>query len=302
LSKQLIDYHAQLERLKARGLQVRDEPFALHCLAHHNDYRLSAYSFPFTIQGDPDTFLPGTGFEQIWELYNFDCELRKLIIEACKHVEISVRSRWAYEVGRQLGPQAYEDPTNFPRFRDHAGSLQKLDDEITRSRETFITHYQTNYQTARPEVWVMIEVASFGTISKLLKFTHPPRLRQDIADSYQLDEKTLCSLFHHLSILRNTAAHHSRIWNRKFTFQVQLPRRKPAGLYPNFYETAADRESSTRKIYNTLVLLIHCLQIIEPRGDWPQRLQAHLQTLPPNRLPDMGFPADWQQRPIWENL
>lgn len=302
MSKTPLDYQAQLDLLKARGLVVNDEPFALHCLAHHNYYRLSAYRFPFTVQGDPDTFLPDTTFEQIWQLYDFDRGLRKLIIEACKRVEISVRSRWAYEIGHQLGPQAYEDASHFPKFKSHAQTMQKLDEEISRSHELFVQHYQQKYNTTRPEVWVVVEVASFGTISKLLKFTDPPRLRQDIADSYQIDEKTLCSLFHHLSILRNTAAHHSRIWNRKFTFMVQLPKKKPAGLYPNFYDDPAHQTGKSRKLYNSLVLLIHCLQIIEPRGDWPQRLVAHLQTLPANLIPDMGFPADWQTRPIWKSI
>jgi abortive infection bacteriophage resistance protein len=210
MSKMPLSYQAQLDLFKSRGLIVNNEAFALHCLAHHNYYRLSAYRFPFTVQGDPDSFLPDTTFEQIWQLYDFDRGLRKLIIEACKRVEISVRSRWAYEIGHQLGPQAYEDARNFPKFRGHAKTMQKLDEEMSRSHELFVQHYQKKYNTTRPEVWVTIEVASFGTISKLLKHTAPPRLRQDIADTYRLDEKTLCSLFHHLSILRNTAAQHSR--------------------------------------------------------------------------------------------
>ena len=301
MSKTPLDYSNQLARLRSRGLIVNDENFARHCLANYNYYRLSAYRFPFTAQGDPDTFLPGTTFEQIWQLYDFDRELRKLVIEACKRVEISVRSRWAYEVGHQLGPQAYEAPRHFPCFREHAKALQTLDNEIQRSHETFITHYRNNYGTSRPEVWVVVEVASFGTISKLLKFTTPPRIRQDVADTYQLDEKTLCSFFHHLNVLRNTAAHHGRIWNRKFTFSVKLPKKKPVGLYPNFYQDPAD-QGKTRKLYNSLVLLIHCVRIIEPRGDWPQRLLAHLHSLPPHLIPDMGFPPDWQQRPIWVGI
>ena len=300
MSKTPLSYQAQIDLLKSRGLIVDDEPFALHCLAHHNYYRLSAYRFPFTVQGDPDTFLPHTNFEQIWQLYDFDRGLRKLIIEACKRMEISVRSRWAYEIGHQLGPQAYEDACHFPKFRGHTKTMERLDEEVIRSKELFVPHYRQKYNTIRPEVWVAIEVASFGTISKLLKYTEPPRLRQDIADTYQLDEKTLCSLFHHLSILRNTAAHHSRIWNRKFTFSIKLPRKKPAGLFPNFYKVPGTKPGDTEKLYNALVLLIHCVKIIEPDGDWPQRLIAHLQTLPIELTPDMGFPADWQQRPIWQ--
>ncbi|MCC6882555.1 MAG: Abi family protein, partial [Verrucomicrobiales bacterium] len=64
-------YQEQLDLLKARGLVVSDEPTALHCLEHHNYYRLSPYRFPFTQPGNRDAFQPGTTFEQIWALYTF---------------------------------------------------------------------------------------------------------------------------------------------------------------------------------------------------------------------------------------
>jgi hypothetical protein len=42
--------------------------------------------------------------------------------------------------------------------------------------------------------------------------------------------------------------------------------------------------------------------VIEPGANWPHRLTRHLLTLKPNLLPHMGFPADWQQRPLWAHL
>lgn len=91
-------YREQLDILKARGLVVHNEPFALHCLEHHNYYRLSPYRFPFTHPGNRDIFLPSTSFEALWKLYAFDRKLPHLVIEACKSVEVSLRARWAYEV------------------------------------------------------------------------------------------------------------------------------------------------------------------------------------------------------------
>lgn len=49
-------YLEQLEILKARGLIIVDEALALHCLMHHNYYRLSAYRFPLTSPGNSDQF------------------------------------------------------------------------------------------------------------------------------------------------------------------------------------------------------------------------------------------------------
>lgn len=40
--------------------------------------------------------------------------------------------------------------------------------------------------------------------------------------------------------------------------------------------------------------------VIEPNANWPRRLLHHLQTLKPDLHPHMGFPTDWQQRPIWQ--
>lgn len=103
-------YQEQLEILKSRGLEIPDEVRALHYLAHHNYYRLTAYRIPFTQPGNPDQFLPGTTFDDLWNLYHFDRTLRQIVNEAVKRVEISARARWAYVLGHGYGAQAYENP------------------------------------------------------------------------------------------------------------------------------------------------------------------------------------------------
>lgn len=302
MTKPAKTYQEQLDTLKSRGLAVSDEPFAIHCLKHHNYYRISAYRFPFTVSGNPDQFKPGITFQQLWELYCFDRALRQLVLEACKRVEISVRSRWAYEVGHQLDPLAYLESRHFKNPLLHARAITNLDDEMKRSREDFIIHHQTTLGMPWPPVWVAVEVASFGTISNLVSQLVSPHIRQTIANTYQLDEKTFCSLFHHLSVLRNTAAHHSRLWNRKFAVTFQLPRKKPAYLWDNFCNDPLHGVGRERKLYNSLVLLIHLMQVIEPATHWPQRLQRLMQTLDPALIKDMGVPHDWQARPIWQGL
>lgn len=293
-------YEEQITLLESRGLSVPDHASAIQWLRHHNYYRLSAYRFPFTKKGDPDTFLPGTTFDQIRALYRFDAQLRQLLFEACKCIEISIRARWAYEVGHQLGPLGYRDKRHFSRADDHDRAMERLQSEIQRSNEEFIRHHRDRLQMPWPPVWVISEVASFGTISRLLTNTLPPRLRQDIADTYSLDEKTLCSLIHHLTVLRNMVAHHSRVWNRGLTFLVKLPKKKPKDLGPNFH--VKPDKGNRRRLYNTLVLLVYLIQCIEPNHSWPTRCSMHLMTLDPNLIPSMGFPPDWRTRPIWAGI
>ena len=299
MSKPALIYQQQLDLLKSRGLTVPDEPLALRVLEHHNYYRLSAYRFSFTVPGHSDQFRPGVTFTQLWELYQFDSSFRLLIAEACKRVEISARSHWAYEVGRQLGPLAYLENQHFLDALIHARTLTKLDSEMSRSKEEFIKHHKQTLRMPWPPAWVVVEIASFGNTSNLIGQLKNPSLRQAIADPYQLDETVFCSLLHHLSVLRNTAAHHSRLWNRQFTVVVQLPRRKPAHLYVNF---ALPGVGNQRRIHDSLILLVHLLQCIEPTTDWPARLIRLLKTLDPALIPEMGFPPDWKIRPLWQGL
>jgi abortive infection bacteriophage resistance protein len=301
MSKPAKTYQEQLDLLKSRGLIVQNEPFALHCLEHHNYYRLSPYRFPFTLPGNRDAFAPGVTFEQLWKLYIFDRKLRHLVIEACKGVEISLRAHWAYQVGHFLGPLGYLDNQHFSLPLVHARTLVKLHDEMERSREEFIQHHRANLFMQWPPAWVIVEVASFGNISNLLSQLRQSSIRQAVANPFGMDEQTFCSLMHHLSVLRNSAAHHSRLWNRRFVIKFKLPKKKPIHLVPNFFVDPAMPKKQA-KIHNSLVLLVHLMTCIEPSSDWQERLIRLLLSVDPQLIPEMGFPTDWKNRPLWQSL
>ena len=125
-------------------------------------------------------------------------------------------------------------------------------------------------------------------------------MRERIAKHFKLNEPTFASLINNARHLRNICAHHSRLWNRKLTAKITPPEKHPAELIENVQHFPKSEDDQSRRIYNSLVLLIHCMRIIQPRSDWPNRLQNHLKTLPTKFMPEMGFQKDWQQRPIWE--
>ncbi|MHB8771404.1 MAG: Abi family protein [Syntrophales bacterium] len=289
-------YPEQLQILKSRGLGVTDESEALHILEHHNYYRLSAYRFPLAEQDNPDRFLPGVTFDTLWRLYCFDRELRQLVSEACKRIEISVRARWAYVLGHAYGPQAYEDSNHFKSTYWHTEHLKSLDTELDRSDEVFVSHYRNKYGMNRPPIWAACEVMSFGLLSRFYSNIRHDRDKKRISQTYQLSIDGLKSLLEHAVYLRNLCAHHSRLWNRRFTITVALPDSRPSWLIPNF------NPQRDRRIYNSLVLLVHMLLVIEPKTHWPHRLACHLLTLNPKLIPHMGFPEDWQARMLWQNL
>ncbi len=283
-SKPAKTYEEQLAILEGRGLTVENRSFALHCLAHHNYYRISAYRFPLTEPGKPDRFLPGTTFGNMWGLYCFDRQLRTLVMEALKRLEISVRSHWAYILGHEYGAQAYEIPSVFRNAQRHTSALNRLDDELARSHEVFVSHFKNKHNTHRPPIWAVCEIMTFGLLSRFYENIGHEHDRKKIAGIYGISPDLMKSLLEHGVYIRNLCAHHARLWNRRFTITVAIPKRHPSTIANSV------NPLSRRNVYNTLVFLAHIVDIVEPQNQWTHRLMALLreQQLPVTEK--MGFP------------
>jgi len=288
-------YDEQLDILKARGLTVGDPRLALHCLEHCNYYRLSAYRFPLTVPGNPDQFLSDATFEKLWGLYCFDRQLRLLVMEAVKRLEISVRAHWAYVLGHRYGHDAFENPAVFRNSHRHTAAMAKLDDELARSHEVFVSHFQQKYGIRRPPIWATCEIMSFGLLSRFYENIRRDSDRKAISRIYGVSPDHLKSLLEHAVYIRNLCAHHARLWNRRFTITVSLPQHQPGPVVASLHP------SEDRRLYNTLVLLAHVIDIVEPRNHWAHRLLAlfRAQSIPVTG--QMGFPPDWEARPMWAN-
>lgn len=290
-TKPATSYAQQIELLRARGMLIADAAAATHYLQHLNYYRLGAYWLPFENDHAAHQFRPGTRFEDVLNLYVFDRELRLLLLDAIERFEVSARAQWAYQLAHAHGPHAHLMP-ELARRRDHwQFNLDKLSSEVERSDETFISHLLKTYTEELPPAWAVCEVMSLGLLSRWYGNLKPGATRRAIARVYGLDETVFQSWLHHLTFIRNTCAHHSRLWNREFTITAELPRSKPAHLVGEFVP-------SSRKLYNTLVMLLHLMDQIAPHHHWRQRLKA---LLAQHAVPvaAMDFPHGWEGRAIW---
>src|SRR5699024_6056657 len=88
-------------------------------------YRLSAYWSPYRelLREEPpirgDNFLPGTTFEDIAALYEFDRKLRTLVHDGIERIEIGLRTQLNEYLGAVGGALAYQDPAHFRPHFDH---------------------------------------------------------------------------------------------------------------------------------------------------------------------------------------
>ena len=80
-TKPHLPYEDQVDLLTRRGLDCPDRDRALLWLKRIGYYRLSAYFIPFK-DAATGSFRSGITFEQIIDLYKFDVDLRRLVLEA----------------------------------------------------------------------------------------------------------------------------------------------------------------------------------------------------------------------------
>ncbi|WP_417276821.1 Abi family protein [Castellaniella sp.] len=291
-AKPATTYAEQVDILERRGMRIDDHMAAEFYLQHLNYYRLSAYWLPFEATHTPHAFVAGTRFTDALNLYLFDRSLRLLVLDAIERIEVSIRSQWAYQVAHRHGAHAYLDAALAANRAYWESNLAKLEKEVQRSDEVFIRHLLATYSEKLPPTWAVCEVMSLGLLSRWYGNLKPMPTRSAIASVYGVNEKVLASWLHHLAIVRNTCAHHGRLWNREFTIIPLIPKTKPQDLQHQF-------QPGSRRLYNTLAILLHCMDIVAPQHSWRQRLKALIELhKPPTRA--MGFPPHWDRLPIWQ--
>ena len=139
---------------------------------------------------------------------------------------------------------------------------------------------------------------TLGQFSHWLSNLKSKALKSRIAKPYGLDEEVLCSFLHHLTVIRNICAHHGRLWNRRVTVTMKLPRSKPAEL-AGVIDHGPDPNQAPRKIYNTLSVLAWFLDCICLGHHFRQRLTTLIDADEID-VSAMGFPEGWLELEFWK--
>lgn len=298
----------QLTLLESRGMEV-DRLLARQWLSNVSYYRLSAYWYPARQLGASghreNTFAPGTKFSDVVALYECDRKLRTLIHDGMERIEIALRARIGEEIYAHGGPLAYRDAAIFrPAFR-HSDWLKTAQKRIQRARKynESIRHYEREYKDF--PFWVLAEVLDFADISKLLEGLIV-RQQRSVAEGLGIvidlskltrneaervkKESPLVRWTEQLTIVRNTCAHHARVWNRSF---VPAP---TAGLRTQS-EFQRLPEGQSERIFGALTVMAHLLRTTSPGTTWPQKITTLISTSflanPLVKPEALGIPINW---------
>lgn len=235
-------------------------------------------------------YKPGTTFNNIIDLYNFDRHLRILIMDAIERIEVAVRTQICLTLATSYNDSHWHLRRDLftPEYKYYS-LLSKCEMEQQRSKEPFARHYQRTYNspTLLPS-WMMSEVLSMGTWSQLYENLAHRHDRKKISDAFKLPLITFESWLHSLTYIRNLCAHHSRLWNRQFTISP-----KQLDPYKKYF--------TPNTTFAAQAAMIHLLlKVISPDSKWTNKLFELLNKSPFVTPSRMGFTDHWQNEKFWE--
>lgn len=306
-------------------MEVSEKTLVRH-LQNVGYYRLSGYWYIFrekdAISGIiTDDFRPDTSFRKIWRIYRFDRKLRFLLIDAIERIEVALRTRLVQYFSENHGPFAYANCDSFPKWKEHSKTIKTMEIRAGmrkpaahrskgKIREQFIKHFTETYCNAHLPMWMAVELMDFGTLSFFI--THSDRcVKKKIADDLDIPVGVFDSWMRCLNTVRNTCAHHCRVWNRTWGTAPQIP---GSNLQPNWYFFSDSMGTWTKPIHRqetcqleqnkTGIILFICrylLKIFIPRSKWHNRVNklfADFSDLPTDSH-HMGLPFSWKTHPLW---
>jgi len=136
---------------------------------------------------------------------------------------------------------------------------------------------------------------TFGNLFTLftgLKTKH----KKTLAKRYGLNVPVFGSWLKTLNQVRNLCAHHARIWNRVYGIQAIIPSRQPNNIW------TAPVLITGNQTFGVLTILQFLMQQVAPQSNWSKRLITLFNDHPRISLNCMGFPDNWIESPVWNDL
>ena len=126
--KEFKTYQEQIEILKSRGIVINNEEFALEKLQEDNYYNIiNGYKDLFI---DSNQYIQGTTFEEIYSLFEFDRNLKSILLKNILIVENILRTLIAYNFSLKYGNDNYLKIDNFETLKNSGCKKEKYQERI----------------------------------------------------------------------------------------------------------------------------------------------------------------------------
>ncbi len=212
----------QLELIIEKKILIKNKTKAKEILWRENYYNLiTGYKDVFLDmkKNGEEVFQSETYFEEIYSIYNFDRELRNMMLKYISIIETNLKSCIANVFSAKYGTKDYLKKENFyvPSYREEEFQefLFKVNENLKRNINNYpeFKKIEKSYQTI--PLWMLTTMMTFGTISKFYEFLKIED-QKEIAKFFYIQNRDLNTFLKMLNIIRNISAHGNVL------FDVQL--------------------------------------------------------------------------------
>ena len=164
----------------------------------------------------------------------------------------------------------------------HQEFLKDVHEEIRRnSKAPFVKNFRMNYAGGMLPIYALVEVFSFGTLSKFYKNMKNPD-KKAIAKSFGIGYTYLESWLESISYVRNICAHDGRLYNAKLS--------KTPMLYKEYSEAGI----GNNRIFGVLLCLKHILKNDNHWNMFVDKIEILFDKYENVDITTMGFKENWK--------
>lgn len=216
-NEELIDY------LSSKGVVIADKEEALKKIERYTYYSI-VNSYKSIFKDKNNNYINDVSFDEIYALFEFDKNLKNLMLKFCLEIETVIKSAMANQISKVYGVKDYLNTSNWDNSIDDDIKevlFEKINNEIKKDYKvhTAVTHYIDKYGFVPP--FVLVKILTFGVASSyygLLKQSD----RQAIAKYFKISDKLLKQILKNLTTIRNIAAHSDRLYNYTSKFYLSF--------------------------------------------------------------------------------
>ena len=206
-NEELIDY------LILKGVTVNNKKDAINKIEKYTYYGI-VNSYKANFKDKDNNYKLNVSFDEIYALYEFDKNLRYIMLKCALEIELVIKSLIANTISDRYGLQNYLDINNLDnnaKVEVKEKVIDKINDEIKRNYKVHsaITHYMDKYNYIPP--FILVKVLSFGVVSSLYGLLEQSD-RQQISKYFKISDKLLKQILKNLTSIRNICAHNERLF------------------------------------------------------------------------------------------
>ena len=297
--KPALTINQQIDRLRSRDLTISNTAKAHKYLSNISYYRLAGYWWPLQSDKVNHRFKDGATFKMVTDLYNFDAELRLLVFGVIEKIEISLRTKLIYHLSHAHGSHWFHQAELFQNIPELIKSLEKLREEVERSKETYMKEHRKKYKKDGrfPPSWKSLELTSFGGLSKLYgNLKNNLDAKDTIAQEFGAVNHTyLPSWLQSIAQIRNICAHHGRLWNKNLPGTVKL-----LSAPPHKWISDVPKTHEFQRVYVHLCVMRYLLNTIHPTNEMNRDIKSLLDKYPSVDEAALGMKHNWRTEDLWK--